>query len=651
MEDKIKITFPDGNVKEFPKGVSANDIAMSISKRLAEEILAAEVNGKMKDVNAPINEDATITLHKFDSEKGKEVYWHTTSHMMAQAIEELFPGAMFGVGPPIENGFYYDIDSKVRFGEKELAQIENKMKEIAKRGLKPMRRELPRREAIEFFKSKRKDPYKVEILETIAKDEDVVSLYEQGEFTDLCRGPHLPSTDKVKAIKLMSVSGSYWRGDENRQQLQRIYGISFPKQKELDEYINWLEEAKRRDNRKIGHDLELFMISPKVGSGLPIWLPNGTIIRNELESFLKEEQLKRGYQPVVTPHIAKIDLYKQSGHYPYYKDSQFPPLDFEDETGKQEQYMLKPMNCPHHHLIYSSKPRSYRDLPVKFAESGTVYRYEQSGELNGLIRVRGFTQDDSHIYCTQEQLLEETCDVIELTQYVFQTLGFKDFKTRLSFRDPDNKGKYGGDDEMWIKAEADVKAAADKMGIDYYIGIGEASFYGPKLDFIVKDAIGREWQLGTVQIDYVMPERFDLTYVGTDGQKHRPIIIHRAPFGSFERFTGMLIENYAGEFPLWLCPVQVAILPITDAVKDYAKEIETELKSNKIRCLLDDRNEKIGYKIREAETKKIPYMLVVGEKERENNQVSIREHKKGDTGKSGLKEFIEKVKLQINQKL
>lgn len=651
MEDKIKITFPDGNVKEFPKGSSANDIAMSISKRLAEEILAAEVNGKMKDIYAPINEDATITLHKFDSEKGKEVYWHTTSHMMAQAIEELFPGAMFGVGPPIENGFYYDIDSKVRFGDKELAQIENKMKEIAKRGLKPVRRELPRKEAIEFFKSKRKDPYKVEILETIAKDEDVVSLYEQGEFTDLCRGPHLPSTDKVKAIKLMSVSGSYWRGDENRQQLQRIYGISFPKQKELDEYINWLEEAKRRDNRKIGHDLELFMFAQKVGSGLPIWLPNGTVLRTELENFLKEEQVKRGYQPVVTPHIAKIDLYKQSGHYPYYKDSQYPPMDFADETGKEEQYLLKPMNCPHHHQVYAFKPRSYRDLPLRLAEFGTVYRYEQSGELNGLIRVRGFTVDDSHIYCTQEQLMDEVCDVIDLIQYTFITLGFKDFKTRLSFRDPDNKSKYGGDDEMWIKAEANVKEAADKMNLNYFIGIGEASFYGPKLDFIVKDAIGREWQLGTVQIDYVMPERFDLTYTGADGQKHRPIIIHRAPFGSLERFIGILIENYAGDFPLWLCPVQVAILPITDAVKDYAKEIEAELKSNKIRCLLDDRNEKIGYKIREAETKKIPYMLVVGEKERENNEVSIREHKKGDTGKSGLKEFIEKVNLQINQKL
>lgn len=651
MEDKIKITFPDGNVKEFPRGSSANDIAMSISKRLAEEILAAEVNGKMKDIYAPINEDAAITLHKFDSVKGKEVYWHTTSHMMAQAIEELFPGAMFGVGPPIENGFYYDIDSKVRFGDKELAQIENKMKEIAKRGLKPMRRELPRKEAIEFFKSKRKDPYKVEILETIAKDEDVVSLYEQGEFTDLCRGPHLPSTDKVKAVKLMSVSGSYWRGDENRQQLQRIYGISFPKQKELDEYLNWLEEAKRRDNRKIGHDLELFMFAQKVGSGLPIWLPNGTVLRTELENFLKDEQVKRGYQPVVTPHIAKIDLYKQSGHYPYYKDSQYPPMDFADETGKEEQYLLKPMNCPHHHQVYAFKPRSYRDLPLRLAEFGTVYRYEQSGELNGLIRVRGFTVDDSHIYCTQEQLMDEVCDVIDLIQYTFITLGFKDFKTRLSFRDPENKSKYGGDDEMWIKAEANVKEAADKMKLNYFIGIGEASFYGPKLDFIVKDAIGREWQLGTVQVDYVMPERFDLTYVGADGQKHRPIIIHRAPFGSLERFIGILIENYAGDFPLWLCPVQVAILPITDAVKDYAKEIEAELKSNKIRCLLDDRNEKIGYKIREAETKKIPYMLVVGEKERENKEVSIREHKKGDTGKSGLKEFIEKVNLQINQKL
>ncbi|HCA42976.1 MAG TPA: threonine--tRNA ligase [Bacteroidetes bacterium] len=651
MEKNIKIKFPDGNVKEFPVGISAYEIASSISKRLADEVLVAEVNGKLKDLNAPVNEDSEIVFHKFDSEKGKEVYWHTTSHLMAQAIEELFPGARFGVGPPIKDGFYYDIDSDVKFGEKELKMIEDKMREIAKRGLKPQREEMPRLEAIKYFQSKRKDPYKVEILETIASNEDTVSLYHQGEFTDLCRGPHLPNTDRIKSVKLMSVSGSYWRGDENRQILQRIYGVSFPKQKELDEHLNRIEEAKKRDNRKIGHELELFMISPSVGGGLPIWLPNGSIIRGELENFLKDEQVKRGYSPVYTPHIAKVDLYRQSGHYPYYKESQFPPLEFEDETGKSEQYMLKPMNCPHHHQIYAFKPRSYRDLPVKLAEFGTVYRYEQSGELNGLIRVRGFTQDDSHIYCTQEQLLDEVCDVIELTQFVFSTLGFKDFKTRLSFRDKENKSKYGGEDEMWEKAEADVKAAADKMGIDYYIGIGEASFYGPKLDFMVRDAIGREWQLGTVQIDYVMPERFDLTYTGSDGQKHRPVIIHRAPFGSLERFTGILIENYAGDFPLWLCPVQAIVLPITDAVKDYAKEIFDELKRNNIRVEIDERNEKVGYKIREAEHRKIPYMLVVGEKEKQENLISLREHKKGDTGKTELKELIERLKLQISQKL
>lgn len=651
MSDKIKITFPDGNTKEYDNGVTSFDIAKSISSGLAKEVLTAEVNGKLKDLASPINEDSSVVFHKFDSEKGKEVYWHTTSHIMAQAIEELFPGAKFGVGPPIDNGFYYDVDSEKHFTEEDLKAIEKKMLEIAGRGLNPQREELRREEAIKYFQSKRNDPYKVEILETIAKDEPVVSLYHQGGFTDLCRGPHLPSTDKVKAIKLLSVSGSYWRGDENRQTLQRIYGISFPKQKDLDEYLAKIEEAKRRDHRKLGQELEIFMISPSVGSGLPIWLPNGALIRGELEGFLKEEQKNRGYQPVYTPHIAKIDLYKTSGHYPYYKDSQFPPLVFKDETGKEEEYLLRPMNCPHHHQIYAFKPRSYRDLPVRLAEFGTVYRYEQSGELNGLVRVRGFTVDDSHIYCTSEQLQDEICDVIELTSLVFSTLGFKDFKTRLSFRDPENKTKYGGTDEMWERAEKDVKEAADKMKLDYFIGIGEASFYGPKLDFIVKDALGRQWQLGTAQVDYVMPERFDLTYIGSDGQKHRPIIIHRAPFGSMERFVGILIENYAGNFPVWLCPIQIAVLPITDAAKDYAQGIMNELKAQNIRAVLDDRNEKIGYKIREAESKKIPYMIVVGDKEKENNDISVRRHGKGDIGKFGLKEFMEKVILEIKQKI
>jgi threonyl-tRNA synthetase len=645
----IKISFPDGSVREFPKGTSAYKVAESISKRLADEILVAEVNGKGKDIHAPIDEDSSIILHKFDTDKGKETYWHTTSHMMAQAIEELYPGAKFGVGPPIESGFYYDVDSDKKFNEEDLKKIEDKIKEIAKRDLRLERKELPRTEAIQYFQSQRNDPYKVEILETIAKDEENVSLYTQNGFTDLCRGPHLPSTSKVKAVKLLSVSGSYWRGDEKRQQLQRIYGISFPKQKDLDEYIHNLEEAKKRDHRKLGQELELFLITQKVGSGLPIWLPKGAIVRQELENFLKQEQFKRNYEQVYTPHIAHIDLYKTSGHYPYYKDSQYPPINFIDETGKEDLYLLKPMNCPHHHMIYSSKPRSYRDLPVKLAEFGTVYRYEQSGELSGLLRVRGFTQDDSHIYCRKDQLLNEICDVIELTSFVFKTLGFQ-MSIRLSFRDKENMEKYGGTDELWDQAEKDVKEAADKMKLDYFIGIGDASFYGPKIDFIIKDAIGRKWQLGTVQVDYVMPERFDLTYTGSDGNKHRPIIIHRAPLGSMERLVAILIENYTGNFPLWLAPVQVAILPITDSQKDYALKIYDSLKAENIRVYFDDRNEKIGYKIRESETKKVPYMLVIGDKEKDSNTVSVREHGKGDTGKYELKEFTEKLKLQITEK-
>ncbi|CAN5558746.1 threonine--tRNA ligase [soil metagenome] len=650
MSDQIKIKFPDGNIREFDKGISAGDIAASISKGLAAEVLVAELNGAPKDMSAPINEDSELKFFKFGTDEGNKVYWHTTSHLMAQAIEEMYPGARFGVGPPIENGFYYDIDSEKKFSDDDLKKIESKMLEIAKRSLVPVREELPRIEAIEYFKSKRNDPYKVEILETIAKDEENVSLYHQGGFTDLCRGPHIPNTNMIKSVKLLSVSGSYWRGDEKRQQLQRIYGISFPKQKQLDEYIFNLEEAKKRDHKKLGQELELFMISQNVGSGLPIWLPKGAIIRQELENFLKGEQVKRGYEPVYTPHIGKIELYKTSGHYPYYKDSQFPPLEFEDEHGKKEQYLLKPMNCPHHFQIYNHKPRSYRDLPVKFAEFGTVYRYEQSGELNGILRVRGLTQDDSHIFCRQDQLHDEICNVIELTKYVAGIVGFDKLETRLSFRDPENKTKYGGTDELWEQAQNDIKNAADKMGLSYFIGIGEATFYGPKIDFMVKDSLNRRWQLGTVQVDYVQPINFDMTYTGADGQKHRPVVIHRAPFGSMERFVGVLIEHYAGYFPLWLAPVQVAVIPLTDRQRDHALKINDELKAANIRVYFDDRNEKVGYKIREAENKKIPYMLVIGDKEIEENNISVREHKKGDTGKYELKQFIENVRLKVTTK-
>ncbi|MBN8585401.1 MAG: threonine--tRNA ligase [Ignavibacteria bacterium] len=638
--ENIKITFPDGNSKEFPKGTSSLDIAKSISKGLAEDVLVAEVNGKLVDLVKPINEDSSVKFYKFGDDEGRKVYWHTTSHIMAQAIEELFPGAKFGVGPPIENGFYYDVDSEHKFTEEDLKKIEDKMLEIAKRDLFTQREELKREDAIAYFKSKRIDPYKVEILEDIAKNEEYVSLYHQGGFTDLCRGPHMPTTAKLKNVKLLSVSGSYWRGDSDRQQLQRIYGISFPKKKELDDYLNFLEEAKKRDHRKLGAELELFMLSPNVGGGLPIWLPKGALVRQELEAFLKNEQVRRGYQVVYTPHIGNIEMYKTSGHYPYYKDSQYPPIDFTDETGKKEQYLLKPMNCPHHFQIYNHKPHSYRELPVKLAEFGTVYRFEQSGELNGLLRVRGFTQDDSHIFCRQDQLMDELCDVIDLTQYVSRSLGLNDIQARLSFRDPENKDKYGGNDELWEKAQKDVSEAAERMKLVCTVGIGEATFYGPKIDFIVKDALNRKWQLGTVQVDYVQPERFDMNYIGSDGAKHRPVVIHRAPFGSMERFVGVLIEHYAGNFPLWLAPVQAAVVPITDNQLEYAKEINAKLKAAKFRTELDDRSEKVGYKIRDWETKKVPYMIVLGDKEMQAGNITVRAHKKGDLGKFELDAFI-----------
>lgn len=649
LTDSIALTLPNDDVKEFPKGITGNGVALGIGKKLAEAALAIKLGGKLKDLNLPITENAAIEIVTFDSDDGKELYWHSSSHIMAQAIEELYPETKFGAGPAIESGFYYDIDSPHKFTPDDFAAIEAKMMEISKRDLETRRIEKPREELIEYFKTVRHDPYKVEILETSLKDAAVTSMYEQGGFADLCLGPHLPRTSKLKAVKIMSVSSAYWRGDESRQQMQRIYGVSFPSEKQLKEHLVQLEEAKKRDHRKIGTELELFLISEKVGKGLPIWLPKGTILRRQLEEFLRAEQAKRGYEAVITPHIGNVELYKTSGHYPYYKESQFPLIEFTGEQGN-EKYLLKPMNCPHHHQIYDSKPRSYRDLPIRLAEFGTVYRYEQSGELNGLTRVRGFTQDDSHIYCRHDQLMNELCNVIELTQLVFSTLGFKDFKTRLSFRDKENKDKYGGTDELWEQAELDVKAAADQMKLDYYIGIGEASFYGPKIDFIVKDAIGRKWQLGTVQVDYVMSERFKLEYKGADGQMHRPVIIHRAPFGSFERFVGVLIENFAGNFPMWLSPVQVAVLPVTESVLDYAKSVVEQLKAVGIRVELDERNEKIGKKIRDAEVMKTPVMLIVGNDEASNGTVSIRRHKKGDVGKHSVAKLIEELVEEISTK-
>jgi threonyl-tRNA synthetase len=645
LTEQISLTLPDGSVRHYPKGITGNDVAKSIGNKLFEAALGIKLNGKLRDLNLPIEEDGTIEIITFDSDEGRELYWHSSSHLMAQAIEELFPGTKFGTGPATENGFYYDIASDHRFTEEDLRNIEARMLEIAKRDLVITREELKKEDAIEYFKTKRIDPYKVEILQGI--DEAIVSIYHQGAFSDLCTGPHLPRTSKLKAVRLTNISASYWRGDSSREQMQRIYGISFPSEKLLKEHFAQLEEAKKRDHRKIGQELELFLISPKVGSGLPIWLPKGATLRQELENFLKEEQFKRGYQAVYTPHIGSIELYKTSGHYPYYKDSQFPPITFTDETGKEEQYLLKPMNCPHHHQIYDAKPRSYRDLPIRLAEFGTVYRYEQSGELNGLTRARGFTQDDAHIYCRQDQLQEEICNVIELTQLVFSTLGFKEVQTRLSFRDKSNKAKYGGTDELWEQPENDVRTAAEKMKLNYFIGIGEASFYGPKIDFIVKDAIGRKWQLGTVQVDYVMAERFNLTYTGSDNKEHRPVIIHRAPFGSMERFIGVLIENFAGDFPLWLAPVQVAVLPIVDAVMEYAREVVEHLKAVKVRAELDERNEKIGKKIRDAELKKIPYMFVIGEKERDSKSVAIRKHKEGDKGAKSLDDATLLLKEEI----
>ncbi len=640
---KVTITFPDKSTKQFEQGVTGRQIAESISKGLAREALAVEVNGEVWDLSRGIEGDAAVKILKWDDDGGKYAFWHSSAHLMAAAVESLFPGTKFGIGPPIETGFYYDIDvgDHALTGE-DLKKIEERMVELSAKDVPYVREERKWEEAVAYFREK-KDPYKLELL-TELKGQPI-TFYHSGDFTDLCYGPHLPSTGPIKAIKLLNVAGAYWRGNEKNKMLQRIYGVTFPTKQELDQHLYRLEEAKRRDHRKLGQDLELFFFTPKVGGGLPLWLPKGTIIREELESFLKAEQKKRGYLPVMTPHIGNINLYKTSGHYPYYKESQFSPLVVEEE-----EYLLKPMNCPHHFQIYASRPRSYRDLPIRLAEFGTCFRYEQSGELNGLIRVRSFTVDDAHMFVRQDQLKQELMGVIDLIQLVFNTLGFSDFRTRLSFRDPKNKDKYGGEDAMWIQAEKDIQEAADAMHLNYYMGIGEAAFYGPKIDFMVRDVLGRTWQLGTVQVDYVMPERFNLEYTGADGQKHRPVVIHRAPFGSMERFIGVMIEHFAAEFPLWLAPVQAVVLPITNQHVEYATQVFDQLKTAGIRVELDDRNEKIGYKIRDWELKKVPYMLVVGEKEQANNTVSVRQHKKGDLGAVGREAFLSKTLDAIQRK-
>ena len=641
--EKINITFPDGSAKEYDSGVTGLQIAEGISKGLAREALAVEVNGEVWDLNRKITSDAALKILKWKDDGGKYAFWHSSAHLMAAAVESLFPGTKFGIGPPIETGFYYDLDmgDHALTGE-DLKKIEERMDVLSTKN-DPFIREVRKwDDAASYFKEK-KDPYKLELLEDLKGQQ--ITLYHSGEFTDLCYGPHLATTAPIKAIKLLSVAGAYWRGSEKNKMLQRIYGVTFPNTKELDEYLFRLEEAKRRDHRKLGQELEIFLLTPAVGSGLPLWMPKGTIIRENLVDFLRIEQKKRGYDFVMTPHIANLDLYKTSGHYPYYKDSQFPPILMPDG----EQYMLKPMNCPHHHQIYSAKPRSYRDLPVRLAEFGTVYRYEQSGEMNGLIRVRGFTQDDAHIYCAHDQLKHEITSTVELTQLVFKTFGME-VKIRLSYRDEKNVEKYGGDAAFWEQAQREIKEVADEMKLDYFIAVGEASFYGPKIDFMVKDALGRTWQLGTVQVDYVMPERFQLEYTASDGKKHRPVIIHRAPFGSLERFIGILIEHFAGEFPLWLAPVQAAVLPLTDQYVEYARQVLEQLKEGGVRAEFDDRNEKIGYKIRDWELKKVPYMLVVGEKEKSGNTVSVRQHKKGDLGAMSREAFIAKIADLVQRK-
>ncbi|MEJ6687495.1 MAG: threonine--tRNA ligase [Crocinitomicaceae bacterium] len=642
----IDITLPDGTVKHVDKDSTAMDLALSISEGLARNVLAAEVGGEVVDAHLPIKENSTLKLLTWNDDDGKATMWHSSAHLMAEAIQFFYPNAKFAIGPPISKGFYYDIDFMGEsFSENDLQKIESKMKELAKPKNKYVRQEISKDEAISYFKTK-EDPYKLELLENL--EDGSITFYTQGEFTDLCRGPHIPHTGFIKAVKLTAVAGAYWRGDEKNKQLTRIYGITFPKQAELTAHMEMLEEAKKRDHRKLGKELELFTFSQKVGQGLPLWLPNGTALRERLENFLKRAQKKAGYDQVITPHIANKELYVCSGHYEKYGADSFQPIKTPDPN---EEFYLKPMNCPHHCEIFKAKPRSYKDLPTRFAEFGTVYRYEQSGELHGLTRVRGFTQDDAHIFCMQEQVKQEFKNVIDIVLYVLKTLSFTDFKAQISLRDPNNKTKYIGSDENWVKAETAIMEAAKEKDLNTVIEYGEAAFYGPKLDFMVKDAIGREWQLGTIQVDYNLPERFELEYVGRDNLKHRPVMIHRAPFGSMERFVAVLLEHCGGDFPLWLATHQFAILPISEKFNEYAQKVSDVLNNYDIRGLIDDRNEKVGKKIRDAELAKRPFMLIIGEKEFEAGTVSVRQRGQGDKGSMSIEDFAGLVQELVDKEL
>jgi threonyl-tRNA synthetase len=642
----MKITLPDGSVREYDKGSSAMDVALSIAEGLARNVLAAKVNGVVQDAKLAINEDSTVSLLTWNDEEGKSTMWHSSAHLMAEALEFQYPGIKLAIGPPVANGFYYDVDlMEHTISESDLPKIEQKMKELAKQKLTFERKEVSKADAIAYFKEK-EDPYKLELIEGL--EDGSITFYTQGNFTDLCRGPHIPHTGFIKAVKLTAIAGAYWRGDEKNKQLTRIYGITFPKNNELTEYLERVEEAKKRDHRKLGKEMDLFHFSQRVGQGLPLWLPKGAALRERLENFLKKAQKEGGYDQVITPHIGSKELYETSGHYAKYGADSFQPINTPDEN---EEFLLKPMNCPHHCEIFKARPRSYKDLPIRFAEFGTVYRYEQSGELHGLTRVRGFTQDDAHIFCTPDQVKDEFKKVIDLVLYIFKTLKFENFRAQISLRDPEKPEKYIGTDENWVKAESAIIEAAAEKNLTTKIEYGEAAFYGPKLDFMVEDALGREWQLGTIQVDYNLPERFELEYVGSDNQKHRPVMIHRAPFGSMERFVAVLLEHCAGDFPLWLATEQFAILPISEKYNDYAEKVLQLLKNSDIRGFVDDRNEKIGKKIRESEMSKIPYMLVIGEKEADNQEVSVRQRSEGDKGTMSIESFaqmvLEAVKVEL----
>lgn len=641
----IKITFPDNSVREFEKGVTGLQIAESISSRLAREVLAASVNGETWDLTRPINEDAAVQLLKWEDDEGKHAYWHSSAHLMAEALQELYPGIKFGIGPAIENGFYYDVDpgEGVSIKDSDFPVIEAKMKELIAAKEEIQRESISKKDALEMFSS-RDENYKVELIDEL--EDGTITIYTQGRFTDLCRGPHLPNTSYINSVKIMSVAGAYWRGDEKRPQLTRLYGITFPKKKMLDEYLVMIEEAKKRDHRKIGKELQLFAFSQVVGAGLPLWLPKGTQLRLKLEEYLKKIQQQFDYEQVMTPHIGGKQLYVTSGHYAKYGKDSFQPIHTPEED---EEFLLRPMNCPHHCEIYKTIPRSYKDLPLRLAEFGTVYRYEQSGELHGLTRVRGFTQDDAHIFCTPDQVKDEFLKVMDIIFIIFKALDFKDFEAQISLRDPENKEKYIGSDENWEKAERSIVEACQEKGLKARIELGEAAFYGPKLDFMVRDALGRRWQLGTIQVDYNLPERFELEYTGSDNQKHRPVMIHRAPFGSMERFVAVLIEHTAGKFPLWLTPTQAVVLPVSEKYNDYAYAVAKALKLQDIRAEVDDRNEKVGRKIRDNELKRIPYLLIVGEKEAENEEVSVRKQGGIDLGTEKLAIFAGKINREVDE--